>query len=283
MLSSMLMNHYLYIVISRCICLVSMIGLFVVSGCNNIQPASPTVTIPTVSTVLASPRIPTTVHTTTNANQAYPSAVIESQVMPTQPAVPYPSPINQTAPVIASLPASTPQPAETSSNNPYPLLETQIMVEAGASSPAPYPAPVLTESPSMLISVTPNPNPVATSTAPAPLATLVRTRFVATDPTSVDLAAGRTQLVVFFAEWCILCRSVAPVILNLEGQYPGRMNFIYLDVDDPETKTLQEKMNYKLIARPHIYLIDPQGSVLREWTGYISLEELQEAIRSVLG
>ena len=89
-------------------------------------------------------------------------------------------------------------------------------------------------------------------------------------------------MVVFFAKWCTLCKSVAPVILSLESKYSDRMNFIYLDVDDAGTKTLQKKFSYRLIARPRIFLIDGAGVILRDWTGYVAIEELQQALDSVV-
>jgi len=86
---------------------------------------------------------------------------------------------------------------------------------------------------------------------------------------------------MFYADWCNLCLSLAPVILNLEGQYLGRVNFVYLNVEDPATRDLQEALGYQLIAKPHIYLLDTQGNTLREWIGYVSIEMLQEALQSI--
>jgi thiol-disulfide isomerase/thioredoxin len=127
----------------------------------------------------------------------------------------------------------------------------------------------------------PRTQPVETSPVSTPQAAIVKTRLVATDPTRVNLEAGRPQLVLLFADWCTLCKSVAPVVLSLDSRYNNRMNFIYLDVDDPGTETIRSKLDYRVIAKPRIYLLDSQGIVLRDWTGYVLFEELQEAINSI--
>jgi len=123
------------------------------------------------------------------------------------------------------------------------------------------------------------PSPTALSLTPQP--TRVRVTLTPSEVSSITLAAGKPQLIMFYADWCNLCLSLAPVILNLEGQYLGRVNFVYLNVEDPATRDLQEALGYQLIAKPHIYLLDTQGNTLREWIGYVSIEMLQEALQSI--
>ncbi len=133
------------------------------------------------------------------------------------------------------------------------------------------------------IPTTPSPPPAIPETLLTPSPTRVQIALSPTDADTVEIAAGRPQLFMFYADWCTLCMSMAPVMLNLESQYRERINFIYLNVEDHETKALQQALGYQLISNPHLYLIDSQGNVLREWVGYVKIESLQEALRSVGG
>jgi thiol-disulfide isomerase/thioredoxin len=209
----------------------------------------------------------------------------------------YPAPLEVTQPALSSTPDPTVTPSENLLAVPYPLLETPLPQQINGSNPSPYPPPV--EVPTQVSHTSAAANPIPTGIGSAtpisqntaspsitpiltPQATRVKTRFVATDPRTVDLEAGRPQMVVFFTKWCMLCKSVAPVLLSLESQYSDRVNFIYLDADEAETKALQKKFSYRLIARPRIFLIDGTGVILRDWTGYVAIEELQQALDSVV-
>ena len=50
---------------------------------------------------------------------------------------------------------------------------------------------------------------------------------------------------------------MAPVVHGLEAEYTDRMNFVYLDVDDPNTQELQNALGRR--AQPEFYLLDADG------------------------
>lgn len=108
---------------------------------------------------------------------------------------------------------------------------------------------------------------------------VVLTALKASDPTRVDLSAGKPQLVEAFAFWSPLCKSMAPVVNRLEFIYSNRVNFVYLDIDDARNKEFLRSLGYK--RPPHFFLLDGQGTILRQWMGYVSTEELEAAILSV--
>jgi thiol-disulfide isomerase/thioredoxin len=275
------------------------LGLLVLSGCNRLGESEPprVVSTSTSTPMQTHADILPTVTKIISPENAYPAPATETAVAPTQDSTAYPSPLEATLPVMNLTPAPTPIQGENIVANPYPLQGTSLPQQVGASNPSPYPPPAQVPSqgsstsaapssvPTEISPATPIPqNTVAPSGTPivTPQATIVKTRFVATDPRTVNLEAGRPQMVVLFADWCTLCKSLAPVILGLESKYNDRMNFIYLDVDDARTAILQKKFSYRLIARPRTFLIDGMGVILRDWTGYVALEELQQAIDSVV-
>lgn len=73
---------------------------------------------------------------------------------------------------------------------------------------------------------------------------------------------------------------MAPLVHALESQYAERMNFIYLDIDDPANALFKEELGYR--SQPHFFLLDRDGNDLREWQGYVSVQELQSAIEGAL-
>lgn len=68
---------------------------------------------------------------------------------------------------------------------------------------------------------------------------------------------------------------------GLEATFGDRVNFVYLDIDDPRTNPFKAKLGY--IAQPHIFLLDPDGKVLAQWLGPIQGDEVRQAILQALG
>jgi thiol-disulfide isomerase/thioredoxin len=122
---------------------------------------------------------------------------------------------------------------------------------------------------------------------PTPTATPVLslwTDLLATDPSTVKLASGKPELVVFFAYWDGNSRIMMPAWLNLQDQYGRQVNFIYLDQDDPATAELKHALYYKAYAElPQIFLLGVDGKVLRKWQGVVPQLALQQALEAALG
>lgn len=52
------------------------------------------------------------------------------------------------------------------------------------------------------------------------------------------LKSNKPVLVDFWAEWCVPCKSVAPIIDELAREYKGKMIFAKVDVEDnPQVAT----------------------------------------------
>ena len=116
--------------------------------------------------------------------------------------------------------------------------------------------------------------------APALNTVLGNSELVATDPASFNPASGKVQVVEFFAFWCHVCRAMAPLVHGLEDKYKGRVNFVYLDIDDDKTEAL--RLTFQFYYQPHIFLLDAEGNILQQWIGYIRQSELEAALISAL-
>jgi hypothetical protein len=68
---------------------------------------------------------------------------------------------------------------------------------------------------------------------------------------------------------------MAPVVHGLEAEYSDRMNFVYLDVDDPNTQELQSALGRR--AQPEFFLLDADGNVIQRWFGSVAPEILEDA------
>lgn len=168
-------------------------------------------------------------------------------------------------------PTSSPTPANVSqTQTPTPSVTSQIATGTLSSpSSTPTQQPTLTATATM--------TPVPTTIPPPPW---IQSQLVATNPEEVVLASGKIQLVEFFAFWCGPCQAMAPLVHGLEDRYESRMNFIFLDIDNPRTADLKELLGYK--SQPHFFLLDEYGRIIKQWVGVIPIDELTQAIEASL-
>lgn len=66
---------------------------------------------------------------------------------------------------------------------------------------------------------------------------------------------------------------MAPIVHGLEAEYVGRIQFTYLDADDPATKDFQRSLGFAY--QPEFYLLDGAGIVLQKWFGYVSADDFR--------
>jgi thioredoxin-related protein len=73
---------------------------------------------------------------------------------------------------------------------------------------------------------------------------------------------------------------LAPIVHGLEVEYYDRINFVYLDVDDPANESFKDDFEFRY--QPQLVLLDGEGQVVQQWIGPISREEFMEAFEIVL-
>lgn len=61
---------------------------------------------------------------------------------------------------------------------------------------------------------------------------------------------------------------MAPIVHGLEAKYFGKIQFTYLDADDPRTYDFQQELGF--YYQPEVYFLDPNGVVLMKWVGFTS-------------
>ena len=73
---------------------------------------------------------------------------------------------------------------------------------------------------------------------------------------------------------------MAPIVHGLEVEYFGKINFVYLDVDDPANADFLKQLGYRY--QPHFMLIDGHGSVLQQWLGIVAEGDFRAAFDSYI-
>lgn len=68
---------------------------------------------------------------------------------------------------------------------------------------------------------------------------------------------------------------MAPVVHGLEAAYFGKVDFFYLDADDPATQPFQQQFAFRI--QPHFTLLDGSGNIIKTWVGPVQEADFRAA------
>lgn len=84
-------------------------------------------------------------------------------------------------------------------------------------------------------------------------------------------------LVDFYADWCMPCKQLAPVLEELSGQYTDKVDFVKVDIE--ESRTISDR--FGIMSIPTI-IIFKDGAAVKTLTGFQPKEMFANALNSVL-
>lgn len=86
------------------------------------------------------------------------------------------------------------------------------------------------------------------------------------------MSNGETALVDFYADWCGPCKMLAPVIDEIEGNFPG-VSFYKINVDENDDLA----SSFGIVSIPTV-IIFKNGRQVSRTIGLVSREELSERL-----
>tara|TARA_B100000902_G_C27277439_1_gene899663 strand:- start:635 stop:1180 length:546 start_codon:yes stop_codon:yes gene_type:complete len=69
----------------------------------------------------------------------------------------------------------------------------------------------------------------------------------------------------FYADWCEVCKEMAPKVSVLKNEYENDINFVFLNVDNPKWENYIRKFNVNGI--PQINLFNEEGNLEASYIG----------------
>lgn len=107
------------------------------------------------------------------------------------------------------------------------------------------------------------------------------TELLKLDDTSIDNTIQNANLPVFidlWAEWCVPCRKVEPIIDELAEEYSGKMLFTKLNIDE----NLQTADRFQIMSIPMFLILNNQMEVLEKFIGAVPKQKFIDKIESAL-
>lgn len=81
-------------------------------------------------------------------------------------------------------------------------------------------------------------------------------------------------LLDFWADWCMPCKMVAPVLEELSTEYDGKLKIGKVDVDKEQDLASQ----YNVVSIPTLLLVKG-GEVVKQQVGAVPRQQIEEMIK----
>ena len=91
---------------------------------------------------------------------------------------------------------------------------------------------------------------------------------------------GKPTYLEFYAEWCEICKEMAPEVAELKKDFDDKVNFVFLNVDNPKwDKFIKE---FKVNGIPQINIIDANANLLATLTGFQEENTIEQSLKYLI-
>lgn len=125
--------------------------------------------------------------------------------------------------------------------------------------------------------------PIEASTYSSPLFDFQTLKTLEQKSISYDIAIAdhKPILLEFYADWCPTCQAIAPKLDQLHEQYGSRINFVMVDIDNPQWRS--QIQQYNVFAIPQINILTHDREIIKTINGQVSTVELAQIFDTMLG
>ena len=95
------------------------------------------------------------------------------------------------------------------------------------------------------------------------------------DP-EVAFKNNKPTFLEFYAEWCEVCKEMAPKVSSFKEEYEKDINFVFLNVDNQKWNNYIRKFDVNGI--PQVNLFDRQGNLISTFIGKQEEKTIRDAI-----
>ena len=98
------------------------------------------------------------------------------------------------------------------------------------------------------------------------------------DP-EIALTNNKPTFLEFYAEWCEVCKEMAPKVADIKEKYEQDINFVFLNVDNPKWEKYIR--NFDVNGIPQLNLLDEDGNLKFTFIGKQEENTLRESLKNL--
>jgi thioredoxin-like negative regulator of GroEL len=92
--------------------------------------------------------------------------------------------------------------------------------------------------------------------------------------------SSRPTVIDFYAPWCQPCKQLDAALEKAKTQYGDKINFMHVDVDDPNNEKLLDQ--YEVSPIPTMVFLNPEGEVVTFSIGFSGDSSVNDGIKKIL-
>jgi len=98
------------------------------------------------------------------------------------------------------------------------------------------------------------------------------------DP-EIAFTNNKPTFLEFYAEWCEVCKEMAPQVSALKDEYQKDINFVFLNVDNQKWGNYIQK--FAVNGIPQVNLFDKKGNIISTFIGKQDEIKIRESIENI--